>query len=186
MVDFHPSVDTLKKWETGVPVSCREEWPWEVVEQAVAKGAPKSASIPKLIKLIAEDVAYQVKVGYAATISWTELKKRRPKHLKVSPLAVVPQHNHRGQIILDLSFPVLREQGKKGRRSSCDIVQAAVNDTTKQLAPVEPVKELGNVLWRLLDFMNKVPADKEIHFAQTDLADGYWQIIVEPGQREEI
>jgi hypothetical protein len=42
------------------------------------------------------------------------------------------------------------------------------------------VKELGNVLPRILDFMSSVPAVEHIHFAKLDLADGYWQMVVEP------
>jgi hypothetical protein len=53
------------------------------------------------------------------------------------------------------------------------ILQASVNDTTVRLAPEEPVKELGKVLPRLLDFMATVPAEEHIHFSKMDLADGY-------------
>jgi hypothetical protein len=43
------------------------------------------------------------------------------------------------------------------------------------------VKELGNVLPRLIDFMAEVPAEEHIHFSKMDLADGYWRIVVEEG-----
>jgi hypothetical protein len=60
------------------------------------------------------------------------------------------------------------------------ILQASVNDTTVRLAPEEPVKELGKVLPRLLDFMATVPEEEHIHFSKMDLADGYWRMVVEP------
>jgi hypothetical protein len=109
-VSFHPFAETLKDWETGVPVDCGAPWEWETIEAAVDKGAHKSATTDESIALIAEDVAYQVKAGYAEIVSWDELRKTRPKHLKVSPLAVVPQRDRRGSMILDLSFAVRRGQ----------------------------------------------------------------------------
>jgi hypothetical protein len=182
-VDFHPFVETLEEWETGVPVDCGEAWEWATVEAAVAQGAHKSATSPESIALVKEDVAYQVKAGYAEVIPWNELRKLRPPTLKVSPLAVVPQRNRRGRMILDLSFAVQRQQKRgrrrKRRRDDEDVLQASVNDTTVQQAPEAPVKELGNVLPRILDFMAKVPEEEHIHFAKLDLADGYWRMVVE-------
>jgi hypothetical protein len=110
-----------------------------------------------LIAPIEEDVAYQVKAGYARIISWEDLEKIRPKNLKVSPLAVVPQRNRRGCMILDLAFAVRRGQrahrGQKRKADHAIILQPSVNDTTVKLAPDGPVKELGNVLPRILDFI---------------------------------
>jgi hypothetical protein len=184
-VNFHPFAATLREWEMGVPVDCGAHWEWATIEAAVAKGAHKSATTEESIALIAEDVAYQVKAGYAQIITWEDLCELRPKNLKVSPLAVVPQRNRRGRMILDLSFAVRREH-TRGRKRSIrgeEIIQASVNDTTARLAPEEPVKELGNVLPRILDFMAEVPAEEHIHFSKLDLADGYWRMVVAPEAR---
>jgi hypothetical protein len=90
-------------------------------------------------------------------------------------------------MILDLSFAVrARQNNQKGprrgqtnrgrkrqrRKHDNDIIQASVNDTTTRLAPDVPVKELGNVLPRLLDFMATVSIEEHIHFSKLDLADG--------------
>jgi hypothetical protein len=184
-VDFHPFVETLREWELGVPVDCGTPWDWTTIEAAVEKGAHKSALTPESIELIAEDVEYQVKAGYAQVISWDELQRLRPKNLKVSPLAVVPQRNRRGRMILDLSFAVRRGRTRGRKRSHNDevILQESVNDSTVRQAPEIPVKELGNVLPRLLDFMADVPAAEHIHFSKMDLADGYWRMVVEPSSR---
>jgi hypothetical protein len=72
-VDFHPFSETLREWETGVPVDCGEPWTWETIEAAVEKGAHKSATTEESIALIEEDVAYQVKAGYAQIIPWEDL-----------------------------------------------------------------------------------------------------------------
>jgi hypothetical protein len=185
-VNFHPFSGTLHEWELGVPVDCGKDWTWETIEAAVAKGAHKSATTPESIQVIAEDVAYQVKAGYAEVISWEDLCQLRPPNLKVSPLAVVPQRNRRGRMILDLSFAVRRgstSRGKKRSRRDQIILQESVNDSTVRLAPEAPVKELGNVLPRLLDFMMDVPAEEHIHFSKMDLADGYWRMVVQPAAR---
>jgi hypothetical protein len=182
-VDFHPFAGTLREWEKGVPVDCGAPWAWETIEAAVEKGAHKSATTQESIALIEEDVAYQVKAGYARIIRWEELQRIRPKNLKVSPIAVVPQRDRRGRMILDLSFAVRKGKAGRGRkRGRMDdiILQESVNDSTVKLAPDLPVKELGNVLPRLLHFMNSVPAEEHIHFSKMDLADGYWRMIVEP------
>ena len=90
-VSGHPFAETLSKWETGVPVDCGEQWEWTTVEAAVAQGPHKSATSAESIALVATDVDYQVKAGYAEIISWRELQRLRPRNLKISPLAVVPQ-----------------------------------------------------------------------------------------------
>ena len=87
-------------------------------------------------------------------------------------------------MILDLAFAVRRGRisGKRRQRSrrDDDILQASVNDTTVRLAPEGPVKELGNVLPRILDFMVDVPPEEHIYFSKVDLVDGYWRMIVDP------
>lgn len=105
-VGFHPFTEELREWESGVPVDCGKNWDWAVIEQAVARGPHVSAMTPEAIELVTEDVAYQVKAGYARIFTWAELKRMRPKKLKISPLAVIPQKGRRGRMILDLSFPV--------------------------------------------------------------------------------
>jgi hypothetical protein len=185
-VDFHPFIDTLWKWETGVPVNSGKPWAWETIEAVVEKGTHKLARTPESIKLIAIDVAYQVKAGYAQVITWEELCRLCPENLKVSPLAIVPQQNRRGHMILDLSFAVQRGRTSGGlKRSHRDeiILQESVNDSTVRLAPEAPVKELGNVLPRLLDSMATMPPAEHLHFSKMDLANGYWHMVVKHSAR---
>jgi hypothetical protein len=84
-------------------------------------------------------------------------------------------------MLLDLLFAVRRgrTRGRKRSREDEVILQALVNDTTVRLAPEEPVKELGNVLPRILDFMAAVPAEEHINFSKMDLANSYWRMLVE-------
>jgi len=187
-VDFHAFAETLGKRETGVPVDCGDPWEWDTVVAAVEQGAHKLATSLESIALVEEDVAYQVAAGYTTVMPWEELCRLRPTNLKISPLAVVPQRNRRGRMILDLWFAVRqRLRGRKRRQlvqqQVEDMMQPSVNDTTLRQAPEGPVKELGNVLPRLLDFMATVPPEEHIHFSKLDLADGYWRMIVEEEQQ---
>ena len=116
-VDFHAFAETLGKWETGVPVDCGDPWEWDTVVAAVEQGAHKSATSPESISLVEDDVAYQVASGCATGMPWEELCRLRPTNLKISPLAVVPQRNRRGRMILDLSVAVRRRlRGRKRRQ----------------------------------------------------------------------
>jgi hypothetical protein len=116
-VNFHPFTDTLREWEEGVPVDCGNDWTLEQIDAAVAQGPHQSAMTPESLELIQEDIAYQVRAGYAEIVEWSWLRDNLPAQLKISPLAVVPQANRRGRMILDLSFPVLRQAiNKHGRK----------------------------------------------------------------------
>jgi hypothetical protein len=42
-----------------------------------------------------------------------------------------------------------------------------------------PVRELGNVFLRLLDFMSVVPSNEIIMLSKIDLSDGFWRMIVD-------
>lgn len=113
-VNFHSFLETLRQWETGVPVDCRKPWTWTTIEAAVEKGAHKLATMAESIALISKDVAYQIAAGYAKVIFWEELCTLRPSNLKVSPL-VVPQRDQRRRMILELSFAV-QQTRTKGRK----------------------------------------------------------------------
>jgi hypothetical protein len=104
---------TLHEWATeGVPVDCGPDLEWDVIEQAVACGPHRSAMEPNNIKLVHEDIQYQVDAGFSWIMFWSDLKELRPRNLKISPMAVVPQKDRCGRLILDLSFPVYPERTK--------------------------------------------------------------------------
>ena len=105
---------------------------------------------------------------------WSDLQKLRPKNLKISPVAVVPQVGRRGRIILDLSFPVWQ----KNSEGVATVIQKSVNETTALNAPKGPVKEIGKVLPRLLRYMRDVPPEQWILFSKLDISDGFWRLIV--------
>ena len=131
------------------------------------KWAHRSATTKESIDIIKEEVAYEVKAGYAEVISGDKLFQTRPSNLKVSPLTVVPQRNRRGRIILDLAFAAGKGKTGRGRKQSREdevILQEYANDSKVRRAPQAPVKELCYVLPRLLNFMSSVSAEEHIHF----------------------
>ncbi len=99
------------------------------------------ASTPKAIALFREDIAYQVKVGFCKVTLWEDIKRLRPRNLKILPVRVVPQVGRRGRIILDLSFPMYQDVNR-----IVMAVQASINNTTVLSAPLTPIREIGKVL----------------------------------------
>jgi hypothetical protein len=105
----HPFTPTLQQWsDIGCPVDCGPDWDWTTIEEAVRRGPHQSALEPESLITAQEDIAYQVQAGFCQIYAWEDLQTLRPRGLKISPMAVVPQKNRRGRIILDLSFPVYR------------------------------------------------------------------------------
>ncbi len=136
-----PFTPTLNKWQHGIEVDCNPDWTWDVVEAAVAHGPHPTASTPDSIQLFKEDIAYQVKAGFCKVMLWEDLKSRRPPNLKILPVAVVPQVGRRGQIILDLLFPMYQDVN-----GVVTAVQPSVNDTTVLTAPTTPTQTRPTVL----------------------------------------
>jgi hypothetical protein len=125
---------------------------------------------PENMSTVHEDIQYQVDAGFCKILLWEDLKKLWPHSLKISPVAVVPQKDRRGRIILDLLFPVYPERTKGN--PSPEPIQRGVNETTVKLAPQDPVKESGNVFWRVITFMDSADFDEVVMLAKIDLSDG--------------
>jgi hypothetical protein len=175
----HPFFPTLHEWATkGVPVDCGLAWSWETVEAAVARGPHRSAIKPDGIALVHEDIQYQGDAGFCKVMTWQEIQRLRPKNLKILPIAVVPQRDRRGRIILDLSFPVYPEDKKHK-----EPIQAGVNETTAKLAPQGPVRKIGQVFRRLLNLISEAEAGEVVMLAKIDLSDGFWRMLVAEDQQ---
>ena len=179
---FHPFVATLEQWAAGVSAQCGDGWTTTAIEAAVTRGPHTSALTPAARQLIAEEIEYQVAAGFSEIVHWTDLQAMQPTHLKISPLAVIPQVGRRGRLLLDLSFAVQKPHNpsKRARRAQISTAPLApsVNETTTRQSPEYPVKELGRVLPRILRFMAEVPAEETIMFSKIDLSDGFWRMLV--------
>jgi hypothetical protein len=173
LAEVHPFVETLHDWQDGIQVDCGEDWEWDVVETAVERGPHPTANTEQSWQLFADDIVYQQKAGFSKVMLWEDLKKLRPKNLKISPVAVIPQIDRRGRIILDLSFPVW-----KIIDGIATMIQQSVNDSTVVQSPDTPVKEIGKVLPRLLEYFRDVPEGVWILLSKLDISDGFWRLIV--------
>jgi hypothetical protein len=89
---------------------------------------------PDSMALVHKDIQYQVEAGFCQIFIWQEVQRQQTKNLKIAPIAVIPQRDWRGRIILDLSFPVY-PQDRKNRKS----LQDDVNAMTAKLAPNDPM-----------------------------------------------
>ena len=156
----------------GVPVDCREDWSREVIEATIERGPHQSATTPEAIDLFEEDIAYQVKAGFARIVYWDDIKEHLPPQLKISPVAVVSQTNRRDRIILDLSFPV-----RVGRQ----IIKQVVNDTTVRTLHPLALDYLGTTMPRIIKFMAPAPPQYPIYWSKYDISDGFWRMVVAEG-----
>jgi hypothetical protein len=168
----------------GVPTDCGPDWSRAAVKAAKAAGLHVSALLPENVTLVWEDIEYQVKAGSVTIVTETELfKDGGPPNLKISRVAVVPQVNRRGGIILNLSADVNEATPNKRRRThhpkrlerSAAPLQVSVNATTVPADDQEAVLGLGRALPSLLRFMLDVPPDWEVEWQKVDLMDGFWR-----------
>ena len=173
LAEVHPFAPTLQRWRHGISVDCGQDWSWDVIESAVMRGPHPTARTMDAHSLFKEDIAYQVTAGFSRVMLWDEINRMRPRNLKVSPVALIPQEGRRGRIILDLSFPVYQEVD-----GVVTATQASVNDTTVLTAPSIPVREIGKVLPRLLQYMCDTPRGVHILFSKLDISDGFWRLVV--------
>eukprot|EP00957_Ditylum_brightwellii_P105918 8078539-Ditylum_brightwellii.AAC.1 len=179
IANSYPRTHRLSHWsQEGVEVDYGPRWSRAIMLAAVTRGPHTSALMLEAINLVHEDVAYQVKAGFCQVIPWESLKGNWPEHLKVLPVVVIPQIGRRGRIILDLSFPVYRTQGKVKKQWKHSVLQASVNSTTEKLALEEAVKDTGKVLPRIFKHVEEACGDSPIYYSKIDLADGYWRILV--------
>ncbi len=153
-------------------MDCGPDWDWGVIKAAMAQGPYPMARTPDSVALIQEDIKYQIKTGFCCVLLWDDIVKMRPTNLKISPVAVVPQVNQRGRIILDLSFPVYQDLD-----GVITITQKSVNESTVLQAPSQSVKEIGKVLPRLLQYMHDTPPGLHILFSKLDISDGFRRLI---------
>ena len=116
-----------------------------------------------------------MEAGFLQIFLWEEVKNFRPQKLKVSPMAVVPNKNRPGRIVLDFSSPVYPGWDKNG----ADPIQSSFNETKDSLSPDMAVKEIGNDFQRLLHFIESVGTEEIFMLSKIDLFEGLWRILVE-------
>jgi hypothetical protein len=139
----------------------------------MAAGPHVSALIPENAQLIWEDIEYQVKAGFVRMITASDLfGESQPPDLKISRVAVFPQDNRHGRIILNLSVEVAnpkyadnrkaprskRNPGPKPGKATESTrrnppLQSLVNNITEPAEDQSGIKALGPALPSILKFM---------------------------------
>ena len=180
--------ERLSIWTTeGCPTDCGPPWEAEVIQAARETGPHTSACTPENVELIWDDIQYQAEAGFVRIVSESKLfgGEKIPEELKMSRVAVIPQDNRRGRIILNLSSQVdLGRRRATGRRRWVEVKHPSVNETTKDAEEQEQagVKALGTALKSLLLYMFETTCSWEIDWQKVDLSDGFWRMIVEAGK----
>jgi hypothetical protein len=176
---------TLFRFSTsGVPTECGLDWPSEAIDVARATGHMCTALTPENMALVWDEVLYQVEAGFVEVVQESELfQVDRPSNRKVSRPTVVPQKNHRGRLILNLSAGVeLPPKRKPGSQRKSKRTQPSVNKTTRPAADQEVVKQLGMTMAAALLFQLEIPCHWEVLWSKIDLSDGFWRMIIQAGQ----
>ena len=173
----------LKFAQEGCPAECGPDWDDDVIQAARQAGPHVSALDPDNLDLIWEDITYQQKAGFVSIVTADELFDGHPPDLKISRVAVVPQNNRRGRIILNLSAEVdMGYQKVPGRRRKKQRIHPSVNQTTEPADDQTSVKALGTALASILSFMYETNPSWEIDWQKIDLSDGFWRMIVADGK----
>ena len=162
----------------GFRADCGPPWTKEVLNQALARGVSPSAQDPEAVQVLWEDLTYQQEAGFVTIVPGTTLLgEGRPRDLKISPVAVIPQVGHRPRIILNLSAEVK----VPGTRRKKETVQPSVNETTVPADDQTAVKALGTATKSLILMTYEVPCDWTIEWQKVDLSDGFWRMVVDAG-----
>ena len=168
----HPAAPLLEEYaRTGCPVNCGPDWTKSQVEEALRYGSHPSAQAPDARACLLQETQTKVAEGFATVVTYKDIKANLPAKLKLSPIAMIPHKSRKYRAILDLSFTL---------RASTT-TQQSVNDATIKLAPAEAMRELGNVIKRILAKMEdnrQANPNVEFMFAKLDIKDGFWRLVV--------
>lgn len=163
----------------GAPADCGPPWEREVQQYALAAGPHVSAITPENAAVIWEDIRYQEAAGFVRVLPLERLlKEGYPEELKVSRVAMVPQANRRGRVILNLSAQVLIPGSRRRRKRTAP----SVNETSRDADDQRAVQRLGYAMPAILQFMFEVDCAWEIAWQKIDLSDGFWRMLVEAGK----
>ncbi len=176
----------------GCKAECGDPWTPDVIEAARKAGPHVTAGDTDSIDLVWEDVTYQQKAGFIRILTASELFDNPHPELKISRVAVIPQANRRGRIILNLSAqvnvedqsPSERQRRKKGHRTNKHKFSKhpSVNETTVPAEDQAGVEALGTAMTSIMQFMFDTDPEHEIDWNKIDLSDGFWRMVVEDGK----
>jgi len=170
----HPAAGALLQYATrGCPVMPGRDWTFEEIEEAVLRGPHVSAMEPDAIEQLAEELQHKVEIGQARIVEWEKIKHNLPRHMKVSPLAMIPHKSRKYRAILDLSFRLRLNNGG---------LLESVNDGTVLSAPAGAIDQLGHTLSRVIHAFAEADENSLVLSAKWDIKDGFWRLQCEEGE----
>lgn len=166
----HEAAPLLERYSReGCPVDCGRPWTQEEILAAIQRGPHITACAPDARACLIQETTDKVKEGFARLIKLGDIINDLPRHLKISPVAMVPHKSRLFRCILDLSF-ALRFKGR---------VIESVNSTTKLKAPQKAMAELGHVVQRLIiTLADNYNPDRPFKFTKIDIKDSFWRMAV--------
>ena len=123
-----------------------------------------SALEPEAIEQLAKELEHKVKIGQI--VEWEVIKHNLPKHLKVSPLAMIPHKSRKNRAVLDLSFGLWLESG----------------DGTESSAPAWAIDQLGHTLLRVIHDFAETDDNQLVLSAKLDIKDDSWRLQCQEGE----
>jgi hypothetical protein len=171
----HPAAATLLRYATkGCPVETGRSWTIEEIEAAIKKGPHKSAMLPAAMEQLHAEVAEKVARGQARVMEWESLKTAGvPAELKISPIAMIPHKSRAFRAILDLSFRVKLQDGRR---------VPSVNEGTTLMAPARAIGQLGHSLKRIIHAFAEAGDDAKVFMVKYDIKDGFWRLHCQAGE----
>jgi len=176
----------------GCKAECGDPWTPDVIAAARKAGPHVTAHDTDNVELIWEEVTYQKNAGFIRIMTESELfNGNTHPELKISRVAVVPQANRRGRIILNLSAEVnladanpteRQRRNKGGRTNKHKVPHPSVNETTVPADDQAGVEALGTAMTSIMQFMFDTDPEHAIDWNKIDLSDGFWRMIVEDGK----
>lgn len=134
-----------------------EQWTAERLDECLQRGSHSSAD--DHVDFVRDEMAEFVSQGFWTVLPFRLVKNLR--HLRLSPLGVVPQRDRRPRLIVDLSF-------------------YGVNDETVKLAPPGSM-QFGRALDRILHkIRHSNPKFGPVYLLKIDISDGFYRVGLAP------
>lgn len=151
----HPAKHLIRHVsKTGYPVLFTTP-PWTTAQRdaAMARGPHKSAF--EYAEFLRDELADMVERATWMVLPYNRLRELR--HMRISPMGVVPQHERRPRPIVDYTY-------------------SGVNDDTVPLSPQEAM-QFGRALERTIaQVVHSNPKFGPVQFLKIDIADGFYRV----------
>ena len=106
-------------------------------------------------------------------MDWDSIKENPTKGFKKSPIAAIPHKSKAYRSILDLSFCLQLKNGG---------VRAAVNNSTKKMAPKGAIDQIGEALSCIIHAFAEADKNAMIFMAKWDIKEGFWRMDCAEGE----